>query len=118
MNYSSITKILCLGSLKLIRYVTHIRMNRHSSIIKSFRGVGGLRPCLFCLFRGRVENWGQPAYMILARSLIFVNSELLYITSLKYTLSLSLLSYGIYFGGLELYSKILGHNSGRNSLDY
>ena len=38
-------------------------------------GVGGLRPCLFCLFRGvrvggGVQNLGKPAYMIIARSLI------------------------------------------------
>ena len=32
-------------------------------------GVGGLRPCLFCLFRGGVQNSEKPAYIILACSL-------------------------------------------------
>ena len=31
--------------------------------------MGGLRPCLFCLFRGGVQNSGKTAYIILARSL-------------------------------------------------
>ena len=34
-------------------------------------GVGGLRSCIFCLFREGwgVKNLGKPAYIILARSL-------------------------------------------------
>ena len=35
-------------------------------------GVGGLRSCLFCFFRGGgggVQNLGKPAYIILAHSL-------------------------------------------------
>ena len=31
--------------------------------------MGGLRPCLFCLFREGVQNLGKPAYIILERSL-------------------------------------------------
>ena len=37
--------------------------------ISILRG-GGLRPCLFCLFMGGVQNLGKPAYIILARSLV------------------------------------------------
>ena len=36
--------------------------------------MGGLRPCLFCLFRG-VQNLGKPAYIILARSLKVYHSH-------------------------------------------
>ena len=32
-------------------------------------GVGGLRPCLFTYFRGVVQNYEKPAYIILERSL-------------------------------------------------
>ena len=45
--------ILCLGSLNLVRYITQIWTNYHSSYYISILGVvGGLRPCLFCFLRG------------------------------------------------------------------
>ena len=62
---------MLLGSFDLIQYITLIRTNRHSSIIWAFWWVGGLRPCLFCLFRGGVQNLGKPAYIILERSLLW-----------------------------------------------
>jgi len=38
-------------------------------LCKHFMGVGGLRPYLFCLFRGGgVQNLAKPAYIILSRS--------------------------------------------------
>ena len=49
-------------------------------------GVGGLRPCLFCLFGGRwvVQNLGKLAYIILARYLKYTwNSSVNIISSIS-----------------------------------
>ena len=49
--------------------------------------MGGLKPCLFCLFRGR-GKLGKPAYVILARSLssssIYSNPLVLFVKKSAY----------------------------------
>ena len=57
--------ILCLGSLNLIQYVdSYSNKSPFKYHISVLGGVGILRPCLFCLFRGGPE-FGTPAYIIL-----------------------------------------------------
>ena len=53
-------------------YYTYSNESPSKYYISVLGGVGGLRPCLFCLFRGGwgVQNLGKPAYIILERSLI------------------------------------------------
>ena len=52
-------------------YDTHSNESPFKYHISFLGGMGGLRPCLFCLFRGgwRVENFENIAYIILAHSL-------------------------------------------------
>ena len=72
--------ILCLGNLNLIRYITHMYLIKtpFKYYISILGGVGGLRPCLFCLFRGGgVQNSGKPTYAILPRSLIYWSRHIL-----------------------------------------
>ena len=51
------------------RYYAYLNKSQFKYYISILGGVGGLRPCLLCLFRGGVQNSGKPAYIILARSL-------------------------------------------------
>ena len=41
-------------------YYAYLNEQPFKYYISILGGVGGLRPCLFCLFRGRVKNWGNP----------------------------------------------------------
>ena len=50
-------------------YYSYLKELLFKYYISILGGVGGLRPCLVCLFRGGVKNSGKPAYIILARSL-------------------------------------------------
>ena len=53
-------------------YYAYMNESPFKYYISILGGPGGLRPCLFWLFRerGGVQNWGKPAYIILARSII------------------------------------------------
>ena len=51
-------------------YYAYLNESSFKYYISILGGGGGLRSCIFCLFRGRwgVQNLGKPAYIILARS--------------------------------------------------
>ena len=52
-------------------YYAYLNESAFKYYLSILGGVGGLRPRLFCLFRGcGVQNSGKPAYIILARSLV------------------------------------------------
>ena len=52
-------------------YNAYLNESPFKYYISVLGGVGGLRPCFFCFFRGGgVQNLGKPAYIILERSLI------------------------------------------------
>ena len=50
-------------------YHAYLNESPFKYYISILGGVGGLRPCLLCLFGGGVQNSGKPAYIILAHSL-------------------------------------------------
>ena len=52
-----------------IIYYAYLNESPFKYYISILGGVGGLKPGLFCLFRGGVQNLGKPAYIMLARSL-------------------------------------------------
>ena len=56
-------------------YLNKLPFNYYISILG---GMGGLRPCLFCLFRGGGRIREKPAYIILARSLMGYRVETIY----------------------------------------
>ena len=57
-------------------YYAYLNESPFKYYISILGGGGGLRPCLFCLFRGGGggQNSGKPAYIILARSLMIDTS--------------------------------------------
>ena len=57
-------------------YYAYLNESPFKYYISILGGLGGLRPCLLCLFRGGVQNSGKPAYIILARSRILYTKPL------------------------------------------
>ena len=50
-------------------YYEYLNKSPFKYSISILGGMGGPRPCLFCLFRGAGQNLVIPAYIILERSL-------------------------------------------------